>query len=108
MIGNLQSKVIRLQDVELEVKQLRDTLAEYNEEFRQVRNQGKEKILIGCFKQIVPPPFFLKSSPFRSAATERSFVFCLNSCCSPVQIQEPVSVDNASFHSHLQISSLFK
>ena len=43
MIGNLQSKVIRLQDVELEVKQLRDTLAEYNEEFRQVRNQGKEK-----------------------------------------------------------------
>lgn len=48
MIGNLQSKVIRLQDVELEVKQLRDTLAEYNEEFRQVRNQGK-KILIGCF-----------------------------------------------------------
>lgn len=41
LIGPLQTKASRLADVELEVKQLRDTLAEYNEEFRQVRNQGK-------------------------------------------------------------------
>ena len=41
LIGPLQTKASRLAEVELEVKQLRDTLAEYNEEFRQVRNQGK-------------------------------------------------------------------
>lgn len=44
LIGPLQSKASRLADVELEVKQLRDTLAEYNEEFRQVRNQGKTSL----------------------------------------------------------------
>ncbi len=33
-----------MQDVDLEVKQLRETLAEYNEEFRQVRNQGKKQL----------------------------------------------------------------
>ena len=38
----LQTKAARMQDVDLEVKQLRETLAEYNEEFRQVRNQGKK------------------------------------------------------------------
>ena len=42
MTNGLQSKVAKMQDVELEVKQLRETLAEYNEEFRQVRNQGKQ------------------------------------------------------------------
>jgi hypothetical protein len=41
MTNGLQSKAARMQDVDLEVKQLRETLAEYNEEFRQVRNQGR-------------------------------------------------------------------
>lgn len=41
MTNGLQAKAARMQDVDLEVKQLRETLAEYNEEFRQVRNQGK-------------------------------------------------------------------
>lgn len=39
--ATLQAKASKLADVEMEVKQLRDTLAEYNEEFRTVRNQGK-------------------------------------------------------------------
>ena len=49
LVSNLQSKVARLQDTELEVKQLRDTLQEYNEEFRQVRNQGKVHFLSVIF-----------------------------------------------------------
>lgn len=44
MTNGLQSKLARMQDAEMEVKQLRETLAEYNEEFRQVRNQGRNKI----------------------------------------------------------------
>lgn len=42
----LQGKASKLADVELEVKQLRETLAEYNEEFRTVRNQGREPLLV--------------------------------------------------------------
>jgi hypothetical protein len=41
MTDGLQSKAARMQDVDLEVKQLRETLAEYDEKFRQVRNQGR-------------------------------------------------------------------
>lgn len=46
MTSGLQSKAARMHDVDLEVKQLRETLAEYNEEFRQVRNQGRAKAII--------------------------------------------------------------
>lgn len=62
MTNGLQAKAARMQDVDLEVKQLRETLAEYNEEFRQVRNQGKrnkwnffffEIILCGFARSIV-------------------------------------------------------
>lgn len=61
MTNGLQAKAARMQDVNLEVKQLRETLAEYNEEFRQVRNQGKrnkwnfffEIILCGFARSIV-------------------------------------------------------
>ncbi|KZR99942.1 Uncharacterized protein APZ42_003982, partial [Daphnia magna] len=44
MTNGLQAKAARMQDVDLEVKQLRETLAEYNEEFRQVRNQGNGRM----------------------------------------------------------------
>ncbi len=54
LVTNLQSKVARLQDTELEVKQLRDTLQEYNEEFRQVRNQGKVHFFVYYFFIFAP------------------------------------------------------
>jgi hypothetical protein len=60
LVSNLQSKVARLQDTELEVKQLRDTLQEYNEEFRQVRNQGK----VHFFCLFL---FFLLAAPVRTS-----------------------------------------
>jgi hypothetical protein len=67
LVSNLQSKVARLQDTELEVKQLRDTLQEYNEEFRQVRNQGKVHVLsvIFFFK-------FLPAAPARTSVKEET------------------------------------
>ena len=37
----LQKKVQRAQDLEIENKQLRETLDEYNHEFAEVKNQGK-------------------------------------------------------------------
>lgn len=36
----LQKKAHRVQDLEIENKQLRDTLDEYNHEFAEVKNQG--------------------------------------------------------------------
>ena len=64
LVSNLQSKVARLQDTELEVKQLRDTLQEYNEEFRQVRNQGHVHFLSIIF-------FFCWLLPFVPRPGER-------------------------------------
>ena len=37
----VQQKLMSAQDLDIENKQLRDTLNEYNKEFAQVRNQGK-------------------------------------------------------------------
>ena len=67
LVSNLQSKVARLQDTELEVKQLRDTLQEYNEEFRQVRNQGKVHFLSVIFYYF----FFCWLLPFVPRPGER-------------------------------------
>ena len=41
----LQKKVQRAQDLEIENKQLRETLEEYNNEFAEVKNQGKQPII---------------------------------------------------------------
>ena len=42
----IKKKAQRVQDLETENKQLRDTLAEYNHEFAEVKNQGdKTKML---------------------------------------------------------------
>lgn len=37
----IQKKAHRVSDLEIENKQLRDTLEEYNHEFAEVKNQGK-------------------------------------------------------------------
>lgn len=37
----IQKKMQRMQDLEIENKQLRETLEEYNTEFAEVKNQGK-------------------------------------------------------------------
>ncbi len=43
-VNQLQKKVVRLSEFELENKQLRDTLEEYNQEFASVKNQGNYKV----------------------------------------------------------------
>ena len=37
----IQKKAQRVQDLEIENRQLRETLAEYNHEFAEVKNQGE-------------------------------------------------------------------
>ena len=39
----IQKKAHKVSDLEIENKQLRETLDEYNHEFAEVKNQGKEK-----------------------------------------------------------------
>lgn len=98
MIGTLQAKVARLQDTEVEVKQLRETLADYNEEFRQVRNQGKrtDDALLFFLFYLSKTSVELKENGLFPFKRPTAFVD-LFVRCSPVQIQEPVSVDNAPF-----------
>ena len=40
----IKKKAQRVQDLETENKQLRDTLAEYNHEFAEVKNQGEQNM----------------------------------------------------------------
>jgi rRNA pseudouridine-1189 N-methylase Emg1 (Nep1/Mra1 family) len=40
VVNQLQKKAVRLNELELENKQLRDTLEEYNQEFASIKNQG--------------------------------------------------------------------
>lgn len=37
----IQQKMMRIQDLEIENKQLRETLNDYNQEFKEVKNQGE-------------------------------------------------------------------
>lgn len=42
----IQKKAQRVVDLEIENKQLRDTLDEYNHEFAEVKNQGKNVLIL--------------------------------------------------------------
>ena len=46
----LQKKAHKAQDLDLENKKLRETLDEYNNEFAEVKNQGKWNILETVFE----------------------------------------------------------
>lgn len=44
---NLQKRAQKAQDLEIENQKLRETLEEYNKEFAEVKNQGKNDDMIG-------------------------------------------------------------
>ena len=52
----IQKKAHRVSDLEIENKQLRDTLEEYNHEFAEVKNQGNNN---GCMQSLHYIFFFL-------------------------------------------------
>ncbi len=60
-VNQLQKKAVRLNELELENKQLRDTLEEYNQEFASIKNQGYSccinllfmKLFEWIFRQVV-------------------------------------------------------
>ena len=52
----IQKKAHRVSDLEIENKQLRDTLEEYNHEFAEVKNQGNNN---GCMQSLHYIYFFL-------------------------------------------------
>lgn len=55
--SQLQKKAHRVSDLEIENKQLRETLEEYNHEFAEVKNQGNLSNLCDPFRNgFVPHP----------------------------------------------------
>ena len=63
-VNQLQKKVVRLSELELENKQLRDTLEEYNQEFASVKNQGNYKVacyMYCCYCHVLSFHFYLNT-----------------------------------------------